>query len=243
MNLKINDKETFIRDFLKPITQFSETAVFNNKNGEMQCIVSSVDNSTILYTRHLTGVTDDEDITINVPSVDKLVNSLKLIEGNEINLIINTNNLQYKSNLFKFKYHLYEDGILSIPKLNIDKINAFKYDVEFEISAELINQIVKSSTVAGDANKVYFYSKDQNIYAELTDRTIDNSDMFSFCLIEGHTGNEITTPIPLMLDAIRSFSTLRQPATVCINNEYGIAKFDINVGSTRLQYIVTSVIS
>jgi hypothetical protein len=77
----------------------------------------------------------------------------------------------------------------------------------------------------------------------LTDRTIDNSDMFTFCVVDNYNGPPITEPIPLMLDAVRSFSALNLNTDVSINNEYGIVQFKITTNQSILQYIVTSVVA
>lgn len=243
MDLTLQDKNGFIQNFLKPINRFSETAVLKVSSNKISCLVSSIDNTTILYSEYMLPAGVDEEYQINIPNIDKLISSLKLIETNDISLTINTNNIQYKSNNIKFRFHLYEDGILTIPKLNLDKINAFEYDVDFAIDSQTINQLVKSSSITGDINKVYLYSKDNCIYAELTDRTIDNSDMFTFCVVEDYNGNPISEPIPLMLDAVRSFSALNLDTSVSINNEYGIVQFKITTNQSILQYIVTSVVA
>jgi hypothetical protein len=243
MILKLKDKDGFIQNFLKPLNRFSETGVLKVSGNEVTCMVSSVDNSTILFSKYLLDERVEEEFNINIPSIDKLINSLKLVDSNDIDLTVNTNNIQYKSNNIKFRFHLYEDGILSIPKINIDKINSFEYDVEFSISSGHVNQLVKSSAITGDINKVYLYTKDNAVFAELTDRTTDNSDMFSFCVVENYDGNPIAEPIPLMLDAIRSFSALGIDTSCSINNEYGIVQFKLSTNQSELQYIVTSIVA
>lgn len=243
MNLKLQDKEGFIQNFLKPINRFSETAILKVSGNVVSCLVSSLDNTTVLFCKYLLNEEAEDEFMINIPNVDKLISSLKLVDADEIDLTIDTNSIQYKSNNIKFRFHLYEDGILTVPKLNLEKIQAFDYDVEFEIPSQTINQLVKSSTIAGEVNKVYLYNKDGKIHAELTDRTIDNSDMFSFCVVDNYEGTPISQPIPLMLDAIRSFSALNLNANVSINNEYGIVQFKITTNQSVLQYIVTSVVA
>jgi hypothetical protein len=243
MDLNLQDKDGFIQNFLKPINRFSETAILKVSGNEISCLVSSIDNTTVLYSKYMLASNVEEEFQINVPNIDKLVSSLKIIDDNEVSLKINSNNIQYKSNNIKFRFHLFEDGILTVPKLNLDKINAFEYDVNFLIESHIINQLVKSSSIAGDVNKVYLYTQENNIYAELTDRTIDNSDMFTFCVVDNYNGPPITEPIPLMLDAVRSFSALNLNTDVSINNEYGIVQFKITTNQSILQYIVTSVVA
>jgi hypothetical protein len=243
MILKISDKKGFIDNFLKPLNRFSETAILKIENNAIDCLISSLDNTTILNAKYLLTDAFDGVSNINIPNLNKFIDSLKIINSNELELVINANNVEYISSNMKFKFHLYEDGILSVPKINLSKVNAFEYDVNFSIPAATINQLVKSSVITSDVNKVYLFNVDDKIFAELTDRTIHNSDMFSFCIADSYRGNPIKGSIPLMLDAIRSFSALNLDTDVCINNEYGIAQFKINTNQSTLQYIVTSVVA
>jgi hypothetical protein len=243
MNLNLSDKLGFINNFLKPLNNFSETGIFNLEKNKITALVSSIDNTTILYAQYLLDKEYEQRQTLNIPNIDKFINSLKVIDANEIELILNSNNIQYQSSTLKFKFHLYEDGILSSPKINIDKVNSFNYDVNFEIDGSVLGRLIKSSLITPEITKVYLYSQDNKIHAELTDRTISNSDMFSFCVVEEYSGSPITTPIPLMLSPIRALSSLNLGANISINNEYGIVQFKIMTSQSILQYIITSVVS
>ena len=94
-------------------------------------LVSSADNTLILYSEY-NAVSEIED-TLNIPDVKKLYRVLDTIEGSGIDLQINANNIEYKGSDIKFKYHLFEEGFLSKPSINLDKINQFTYDLEFNL--------------------------------------------------------------------------------------------------------------
>lgn len=242
MNLHIADKLGFINNFLKPIGRFSETAILSIEKDKIASLISSADNTTILHAQYLLNKEEDKQ-TINIPNIDKFINFLKVIEDNDIELIVNTNNIQYQAPNLKFKIHLYEDGILSSPKISIDKINSFKNDVSFDLSGATLGRLVKSSLITPEISKVYLYSEDNRIHAELTDRNVSNSDMFSFCLIENYTDTPIASPIPLMLDPIRALSSINADVNISINNEYGIVQFKIHTNQSILHYIITSLVS
>lgn len=244
MVLHIPDKTAFITNFLKPINRFAESGIVRILPDKLEGLVASIDNTTILYAQFLLANENADKSTINIPNIDKLINCLKLVDSDVVDLKINTNNIQYSSSGIKFKFHLYEDGILSMPKINIEKVNSFKYDINFEIDSSTIDKLVKSSLVGGDINKIYLYSgEDNDIYAELTDRTIGNCDAVSFKIVSGYGGEPIPEPIPLMLDAIRSFSLIKSNVSVSINREYGIVRFTVLTNQSILQYIVTSVVA
>ena len=243
MTINIPDREGFINNFLKPISRFTEPAIFNVHGSLVTCLVSSIDNTTILYGEYNTGELAKTNETANIPNIDKLISALKLVNSDSIELINNSNNMQYKSENMNFKFHTYEDGILALPKLNVAKIKEFEYDTTFNMPASTVTQLIKRSTFASESNKVYFYSRDSKITAELTDRTTDNSDVFSFVVAEEFEGNDITEPIPLMLDSARSFSALNADVNVHINNEFGVVKFEISTNQSKLMYIVTSIVA
>jgi hypothetical protein len=242
MNLNIVDKLGFINNFLRPIGRFSETAILSVNSNTISSLISSADNTTILYAQYLLE-SEFENKTINIPNIDKFINSLKVIESNDIDLIINNNNIQYQSSNLKFKIHLYEDGILSSPKININKVNSFKNDVIFDLEGSTLSRLVKSSLITPEITKVYLYSEGNKIHAELTDRNISNSDMFSFCLIDNYDGVPISTPIPLMLDPIRALSSMNADVNIGINNEHGIVQFKMHTCQSILHYIITSLVS
>jgi len=165
MNFKLSDKQGFINNFLKPINRFSETAILSLSGNKITSLVSSVDNTTILYAQYLLDENYSEDKTINIPNIDKFINSLKVIDDNSVELILNANSIQYQASTLKFKFHLYEDGILSSPKINIDKINSFKNDVNFNIESSVLSKLIKSSLITPEITKVYLYSEDDKIHA------------------------------------------------------------------------------
>lgn len=242
MKLSIPNKQGFIDNFLKPIGRLSETAILNIEGSKITSIVSSQDNTTILYSQYLLDG-DVESATLNIPNIDKFINAVKIVDSDSIEFEISSNNIQYKSKSLKFKFHLYEDGILSGPKINIDKINAFKFDVNFEIDSNTFNNLIKSSLIVPTITKVYIHSEENLIFAEVTDKTTSNSDMFTVCLVDDYQGPPINKPLPLMLAPIRSISSLNLNTSIGISNEFEIAQFKVCTNQSILQYIITSVVS
>ncbi len=123
-----------------------------------------------------------------------------------LDLNINSNNIQYSGNGVKFKYHLFEEGFITRPNINLDKINKFKFDVEFNLDKILLQRLFKGSTFASETNKIYFYTENGNLMAELTDRARHNTDNFTLSL--GKTDIELK-PVPVNLDNIRLLSIVK----------------------------------
>jgi hypothetical protein len=96
--------------------------------------------------------------------------------SDDITLILNNNNLEYRGNKIKFKYHLYEDGLIAKTKMSLEKIKSISYDIEFNVSKNFIKNLLKTNSAFSDSNKLYIYTNDGQLYWSLQDKTSSNSD-------------------------------------------------------------------
>ena len=176
--------------------------------------------------------------SLNIPDVKKLRNVLDTVEDTDIALDINSNNLEYKGDSVKFKYHLFEEGFITRPNINLEKINSFKFDVEFKLNKNTLQRLFKGSTFASETNKIYFYTEGDNLMAELTDRARHNTDNFTLSL--GKTNIELK-PVPVNLDNIRLLSIINEEFNVKVNTEYGVVVFDIEDKDIKLKYIISAL--
>jgi hypothetical protein len=151
--LSLKSPEKFVA-FLDSLSKISESAIVQLDSDKTSSLVASTDNTLILHAEYAAGT--DFNTTLNIPDVKKLTNVLKTVGfEDEIDLKVNSNNLEYKGNGVKFKYHLFDEGFLSKPGLNIDKINAFEFDMDFKVDANILNQIFKGAVFASETNKLY----------------------------------------------------------------------------------------
>ena len=151
---------------------------------------------------------------------------------------INSNNLQYNGNGVKFKYHLFEEGLITKPNINLDKISKFTFDVEFSLDKVTLQRLFKGSTFASETNKIYFYTENGSLMAELTDRARHNTDNFTLNL--GEASFDLK-PVPVNLDNIRLLSIIDDEFSVKINTEYGVVVFDIESKDIKLKYIISAL--
>jgi hypothetical protein len=234
--LKVTNKGDFLK-FLDAISKINDSGVILDiKEDKITSLVSSIDSTLILYSEYQTklGVTD----TLNIPDVKKLRSVLDTIEVSDINLHINTNNIQYNGDNVKFKYHLYEEGFINRPNINLDKISKFTSDVQFKLTRTMLQRLFKGSTFASETNKIYFYTENGNLMAELTDRSRHNTDNFTIGLDEV---DFTLDPIPVNLDNIRLLSSINDEFEVKINTEYGVVIFDIQDKDIKLKYIISAL--
>jgi hypothetical protein len=225
--------------YLEAISKINESTILNANQdlGLISSLVSSADNTLILYSE-LSNIEVNYNGSINIPDIKKLIRVVDSIDTKDVSLLINSNNIEYKGKSLKFKYHLYEDGFLTKPSINIDKIKSFNYNVKFTLKKDTINSIIKGSTFASETNKLYLYTEDGRLKGELTDRARHNTDVFAIDL--GEVDFELS-PLPLNFDNIKLLSFISDDINFGINTEYGVTVIDILNNTIKLKYIITSL--
>jgi len=233
--LKIKNRNEFLR-YLDSVSRINDSAIFEITPTGMSCLVSSIDNTLVL----LSEFKSDFDITttINVPDIKKFQRVIDTLNDDEVTLTINSNNLEYRGNDVKFKYHLFEEGFLTKPGLNVDKIRSFKFDVNFDFSRDTVQSLLKGSTFASETNKVYFYTEGGSVKADLTDKSRHNTDNYSITV--GSSDNELKST-PVNFDNIRLLSAVSSEYKCNINTEYGVVVIDNDTDCIKLKYIISSL--
>ena len=231
----IKNPDEFLK-FLDCNSKISDSSILEVTSDKISSLASSADNTLILHSEYTadTGFND----TLNIPDLKKLYRVIDTIQSEDITLQVNSNNIEYNVSGIKFKYHLFDEGFLAKPNLNLEKINSFKFDISFNISKDTIQQVFKGSTFASETNKLYFYTDNGNIMAELTDKARHNTDKFSISLGKADFNLK---PIPVNFDNIRLLSIINDSMTVNINTEYGVIIFDIEQNNIKLKYIISAL--
>lgn len=237
-SLKLSNRIDCIK-YLEAISKINDSTILNANQdaGIISSLVSSSDNTLILYSE-LSNIDVNYNGSINIPDIKKLTRVIDSIETKDVNLIVNSNNIEYKGSSLKFKYHLYEDGFLTKPSINIDKIKSFNYDIKFILKKDTINSIIKGSTFASETNKLYLYTEDGKLKGELTDRARHNTDVFAIDLGEVDFN---LSPLPLNFDNIKLLSFVSDEINFGINTDYGVTVIDILNNNIKLKYIITSL--
>tara|TARA_R110001583_G_scaffold39867_1_gene127703 strand:- start:1792 stop:2511 length:720 start_codon:yes stop_codon:yes gene_type:complete len=233
--LKLPKKGEFLT-FLDTVSKISDSAIFNVKEDKLTSLVSSIDNTLILYCEY--KMPSEFQDTLNIPDIKKFSRVIDTLEGDDISLTVNSNNIEYKGSDVKFKYHLFEEGFLTNPNLNLEKINKFEFDVEFDLDKPTLQQIFKGSNFTTETNKIYFYTEAEKLMAELTDRARHNTDNFSMCI---GPSNFTLNPTPVNFDNIRLLSIIDNQFKVKINTEYGVVVFEIEESNIKLKYIISTL--
>lgn len=233
--LKIQNRNEFLR-YLDSVSKINDSAIFDIRVDGISCLVSSIDNTLVLLSE-LKGEFDFSG-TINVPDIKKLHRVVDTLNTEDLVLNVNSNNLEYKGSDVKFKYHLFEEGFLSKPNLNIEKIKGFSFDVNFEMTREVVQSLLKGSTFASETNKVYLYTEDSVLKADLTDKARHNTDNYSIKVADADFDLK---PIPINFDNIRLMSNNNNTYNCNINTEFGVVVIDNDTDGIKLKYIISSL--
>lgn len=242
MILKIPNRSEFISAFLHPLSKVNEASVIKVNNGGYSSLASSPDGALILYC-NFKQESDTEDSTLNIPNLGRLSQILSCIETEDLELDYADNNISYSSKDIRFKYHLLEDGIISSPPIDIDKLKSIDYNTAFEITRDSLMGLIKSSSFTADTDKIYFYTKDGIVYGELTDHQKHNSDSVTRALSNKFTGDGIVDPIPVTFDIVRIIANNRaDKITVLVNTNLSILTFEVNINNIKNVYVVTGLV-
>lgn len=241
MTLQIENKDIFVRQFLQPISKIADSCCINVDDNKVSCVVSSPDNSIILNNKFVLSKGIGAQQTLNIPDIKKLIRAFDVIDTETITLQLDKNNITYKSHNTSFKYHLLENGVINIPKINTAKINSIAIDCDFILVDSSLNEIIKASTFCVDSNKIYLYTKDGEVFAEITDRARPNVDSFSIKISDTYKGKELKF-LCLSMEVLRIISTNRvKQMQTKINTDLGVVLFEFNNNTVQTQFIVSSL--
>lgn len=236
-NLEIN-KANFLF-FLDSLSKLNDSAILNLTDGGISAISTNPDASLILLSNMEAEF--DDDVVLNIPSISKLQNAIKLCNDDEnIKLTINRNNLEYRGKTIKFKYHLYEDGILTKAKMSLQKLQSLTYDIETSFTKAFLKNILKVTSAFSNTNKLYVYTENDYLMWSLQDATVTNSDSFT---IKGHQVDFELESFIMNLDNLRIITFPEDTAVEFnINTKLGIGNMVLQYGSVNLNYIISSLI-
>lgn len=242
MTIKLTDKSAFADKFLKPIGKVNDNAILRvqDKN-KLTSLVSSPDGSLILHATYNIESDLDSDV-LNVPDINRFAKVIGCISDDLIELIIKNNCITYKSSDVKFKYHMIEDGILSSPPIDVNKIKQLEFDLTFKLDQSIISNLLKGSTFTTETSKIYFTIENGFLFGKLTDLQKANVDEFAKQLTPTYTGT-IRKPLALDFEVIRMMASLKFcDVTVHINEANNVYLFNVKGDHYRMVYIASGFI-
>lgn len=240
--------KTSVEKLLKPINRLTESCVLKVDGDILYSVCTSMDNSVILYAKCQLPI-EIEQTKLNLINVKKLLTGLECLgDEGQFSIQIYPNSIKCSSKNedlgenSHFKYHLVDDGIIKESSIKIENIAKMSFDTEFEISLEKIRKIMSAYSFVSDVTKIYFYTKEDKVYAEIDDKTMQNVDNVSMMLSPSFKGDEIS-PVSIKIEVFKSLISSKYPVKVKINNQFKVFVFttkeDENV---ELKYIVSALV-
>ena len=243
MILTLNSRSDFVNNFLSPLGRVGTSCILRFTEKGIVTLLSAADNTVVIYGIYSKAFPTGTDLKVNIPDLQRLIRVLQCINTEEIELDITDSQLKYTSNDLRFTYHLLEDGILSLPPLSVDKIKKIQYNTTFEVPYSSFLNLLKSSTFTLDLHKLYIFTKDDSVYAEINDKQAHSVDSICIKLCDNYTGDPIDEALPVSFETIRTLSGLKcNEMSVKVNSKLNVMMFGINIDNINMTYIVSGLI-
>lgn len=245
---KIILSKTFIENLLKPINRLTESCVLKIENDNIYSLCTSSNNVVILYVSGKLKQSIEKNIRLNLIDIKRFLCGLDCLDGENFSLEYLGNNIKCETvndseNTTFFKYHLVDDTVIPVSPVNIQKMSQLPFDTEFEISPDKQKRIISAYTFTSAVPKIYIYTKNQSVQAELNDYQMQNIDNMTLKIADNYTGSEIEIPIPVNMEIFKSLTSSKQNIKVKINNQYKVLIFqNIERDDIVVKYITSALV-
>ena len=241
MNLEIKDRDNFLNNFVIPLSKVADSAVINVLKGKLSTLISTSDNTIIVHSEY-----EDDKInaiaTLNVPDLKKLCRVISCIDEKSFKLDISSNFIGYSSNNVRFKYHLYDDGIIPSPKLSMNKLNSLEFDGKFTLPLTSVLNLIKGSSISTETNKIYLSVKDSLVFGELTDKTRSNIDSYGINISDNYQGTQFAIAIPLNFEIFRIISSMKyKELQAQLITKMGVMTLDLNLDNSKFKFVISAL--
>jgi len=243
MDLKL-DKKAFADNFLNIISKAVDVASIKATKDGLYVVCNKPDTSIILLGKYNHALDVEEETTLNIGDIKKLLRVIECIEEDEVTFKINSNHLLYKSNTMQFKYHFLDDAIVPKVSLKKEKIESLELDTFFDIEYKKLQEILKASSFTTDTNKIYLYGQPDGIYCELGDKEKSNTDNITLKVVDKIEGQPLTQSLPFNLDIFRVLSGVKfDKARVGINLKFKVMSFFVKpTDDTEFKFIISGLV-
>ncbi|MBP01557.1 MAG: hypothetical protein CMM25_01935 [Rhodospirillaceae bacterium] len=244
--IKIDNINHFNNTFLSLVSKVCDNACIKVDNKQIYSVTNSSDNTIVIFSTYKQD-NEYKSLNLNVPDVNRLMRILSCVTDNDIKLDVDTNCIKYNSPDVRFKYHLLEDGIISVPAVSIDKIKQLDFKYSFNVDRESIMSLIKGSSLVADVDKLYFYHEEECVYAEITDKETSNTDSYTQKIADkwkskgdddkGFDQMSISFEILRIISGLR-FDTIK----IRINTDVNVLLFEVVIDNVKHNFICTTYI-
>jgi hypothetical protein len=242
-NILSVNKESFIQKFLSPVSKLADNVSLSIVDDTISAVCASQDGSVVLLASYKIDTPIKKIPKINLPDIKKFVRLIDCIETDNIILTIENNCLKHVTPSFKFNYFLLEDNYMQRCPINPDKIKQLKHDTAFIIPNTKFNEILKGSSIATDSDKLYFYTKDDNVYCELNDLERQNINNITYLVTNKYVGESLKNTLPLNLENIRLLAGVKcNEFIIKVNNELKVLFFEVQEKDIDIKFVISALV-
>ena len=240
MILPIASKDNFIKSFLNPVSRLAPSSTLN-VGDKISTVVHNNSNIFLRAEYEVSWSDQPQDNILCLPDTVRLIKILSCLEEDKIDLVIKENCITYNNNNNRFKYHLFDDSLQSKNAFDFTKIDTIKFGTQFELTREKNSALLKALPFVTETSKVYLKNEGNSIYAELSDKKIQNVDSYTTILADKFEGDSLDYELILDVELFRLISTLSfETATIYINNEYKMLMMKLDIHESHLTFVSTS---
>ena len=243
MELKLVKKD-FADNFLNVIGKAIDiVSIKLNKDG-LYAVCNKPDTSIILLAKYSKAFNVEQEVTLNIGDVKKLLRVIDCIDEDELVFTIESNHLYYKTDKLQFKYHFLDDSVVPKVTLKREKIEALTNDTFFNIDIKKLQEILKASSFTTDTNKIYLYGQSDGVYCELGDKEKSNTDNISLKVADKVEGQPFNQIIPFNLDIFRILTGVKfDSARVGINLKFKVMSFYVKpTEETDFTFVISGLV-
>jgi hypothetical protein len=243
MELKLVKKD-FADNFLNVVGKAVDIVSLKlNKDG-LYAVCNKPDTSIILLAKYNKSFDVDQEITLNLGDIKKLLRVIDCIDEDELVFKIESNHLYYKTDKLQFKYHFLDDSVVPKVTLKREKIEALTNDTFFDIDNKKLQEILKASSFTTETNKIYLYGQPDGVYCELGDKEKANTDNISLKVADSVEGAPFNQSIPFNLDIFRILTGVKfEKARVGINLKFKVMSFHVKpANETDFTFIISGLV-
>ena len=243
MELKLVKKD-FADNFLSVVGKAVDVAAVKLTKQGLYTICNKPDTSIILLAKYNKEFATEEEVTLNIGDVKKLLRVIDCIDEDELSFKIESNHLFYKTPKLQFKYHFLDDSVVPKATLKKDKIENLSNDTFFSINNKKLQEILRASSFTTETNKIYLYGQPDGVYCELGDKEKSNTDSINLKVTESVEGAPFNQSIPFNLDIFRILTGVKfENARVGINLKYKVMSFYVKpTEETEFTFIISGLV-
>jgi len=238
------DKEIFVDRFLNPVSKLADNIALNIEKDYITTICNSQKSSVVVYARMDVDLGIPNPIKINLPDVSKFIRTMNCIEKTNLKLTLNDNNIAYTDgNDVNFVYYLLEDGYLPKSTMLPEKIDAMEFHSSFDLSISKFNEVIKGCAIVTDATKLYLYTKENEVYAELNDKETPNINSITYLISSSYEGEPLEPALAIKLESLRLIAGIKTSnIKVRYNHKNKVTVFEVKDDGFSVKFMISALV-